>query len=280
LAQRSATFDLEVIVVDDGSSDETPDLLKRLPVRVVTLTGEGLPSARNAAIQAAGGDYITMIDDDDVWLPGALQSMVDALEQNPRYAAVHGRAQLTRMDLTPYGDPYPPWPLTSGFLLRELLEFFPQHATIMTRMDVVRREGGLDTSFAWADWDWVLRIAARHEILRIETTVLLFRQRDIAEEEGFKRRADWVVPTFRRHMPSLGGIQAIKLQRQLWRHRGWMTDTYMRFAHINWVNGERRRAAKATSYAFRTSFPHTCLSLLRSWPFRSARRPETRQQLT
>ncbi len=227
-------------------------------------------------MQAATGDYFACLDDDDVWLPGALESMVDALERNPRYGAVHGRAQLTHMDLTPFGEPYPYLPQTSGFLLREMLEYFPQHGMIMTRMDVVRREGGLDTSLGWADWDWVLRIAARHEILRIDTIVLLFRQRGTAEEEYYKRDSAWVVPIFRRHTPSVGGMAAIRSQRQLWRHRGWMAGTFLRFAHINWVNGERRRAARATAYAFSASFPHTCLLLVKSWPFRSARQPEAR----
>ncbi len=268
LAQRSDVFELEVIVVDDGSTDETPNLLKQFDVKVVRLNGVGLPSARNAAMDAATGDYFTVIDDDDVWMPGAFEAMVTALEANPRYGAVHGRAQLTYMDLTPYGDPYPPWPMTSGALLRDMLAYFPQHATILTRMDVIRKEGGLDVSLGWADWDWVLRIASRHEILRIETPVLLFRQREGAEEEKYKKNADWVVPTFRRHTPrSVGIVDAVKLRRTLWRHRGWMADTYLRFAQLNWRNGDRTRAARSAWYAFRSSMPHTVLRMLRNWPF-------------
>ncbi len=278
LAQRSEAFELEVIVVDDGSTDETPTLLQRYDVRVVRLTGVGLPAARNAAMAAATGDYFTVIDDDDVWMLGAFEAMVAALEASPRYAAVHGRAQLTHFDLTPFGDVYPPLPLTSGALLREMLAYFPQHAMIMTRMDIVRQEGGLDVSLGWADWDWVLRIAARHEILRIETPVLLFRQRDVAEEEKFKKNADWVIPTFRRHTPrSVGLVEAVKLRRTLWRHRGWMAVTYLRFAKLNWQNGDRGRAARSTWYAFLSSAPHTVLKLIREWPFPVSRGAKTQR---
>jgi len=78
--------DLEVIVVDDGSSDNTPQRVAEFDdarVRMISQPNGGLAAARNTGIRAARGRYIALLDGDDVWLPGYARRHVQALEEDP-----------------------------------------------------------------------------------------------------------------------------------------------------------------------------------------------------
>ena len=76
---------LEIILVNDGSTDRTADLCAEFArkderVRVLTQTNKGAAAARNAGIQASEGRYITFVDADDVLLPKAFEKTVQAME--------------------------------------------------------------------------------------------------------------------------------------------------------------------------------------------------------
>jgi O-antigen biosynthesis protein len=90
----SQTFrDLELIVVDEGSSDGTPDAVKRLcdeDARVRSVRNDvavGLPGARNCGIDVAEGELVSWCDDDDAWLPDAAQYLVDEFDRDPEVGA-------------------------------------------------------------------------------------------------------------------------------------------------------------------------------------------------
>ncbi len=90
LSQRRGQ--VEVIVVDDGSTDNTPDVVaERFGSEVQLLRHEerqGAGASRNAAIRVARGHLVSFLDDDDLWLPGKLDAEVAALEQFPEAKAV------------------------------------------------------------------------------------------------------------------------------------------------------------------------------------------------
>jgi glycosyltransferase involved in cell wall biosynthesis len=75
----------ELIVVDDGSTDETPQLLREYgdSIRVLRQENRGVSAARNAGIAAGRGELIAFLDSDDIWLPGKLACQVDFFRQNP-----------------------------------------------------------------------------------------------------------------------------------------------------------------------------------------------------
>ena len=84
LAQTYPAY--EVIVVDDGSSDRTRELVTErfgTRVRLVVQENQGPSAARNAGAAAARGDYLAVIDADDIWLPEKLSYQTKVLKQNP-----------------------------------------------------------------------------------------------------------------------------------------------------------------------------------------------------
>lgn len=81
---------LEVVVVDDGSTDDGVAALSGLPVRVVRQKNRGEAAARNAGVRLASAPYVTFLDADDVMVPGALASRLEFLEAHPEECAVAG----------------------------------------------------------------------------------------------------------------------------------------------------------------------------------------------
>jgi Glycosyltransferases involved in cell wall biogenesis len=95
LDQTYPADNYEIVVVDDGSSDETPDLLSDYRfehpemIRTIRLEGEGLPSACNAGIKAAEGEYIVRLDADDYFDENILTVEAKYLDENPDISLVY-----------------------------------------------------------------------------------------------------------------------------------------------------------------------------------------------
>lgn len=90
--------DYEVIVVDDGSTDATADLIAAYRPEVCSLrqVNRGLNSARNAAIERTRGRYIALLDSDDLWLPYTLELFVQLLERFPDSGFVYSNFYIFR----------------------------------------------------------------------------------------------------------------------------------------------------------------------------------------
>jgi glycosyltransferase involved in cell wall biosynthesis len=85
--------DFEVIVIDDGSTDNTPEVASRFPpaVRYYRQENQGLSAVRNKGIELARGEYIIFLDSDDVLLKDALEKSVLFLDQHPEAGFCHGQ---------------------------------------------------------------------------------------------------------------------------------------------------------------------------------------------
>jgi glycosyltransferase involved in cell wall biosynthesis len=73
----------EVIVIDDGSSDDTLKILRKYPVKIITQSNQGPAAARNTGILSAKGDWIAFLDSDDTWIQGKVKKIKETINQFP-----------------------------------------------------------------------------------------------------------------------------------------------------------------------------------------------------
>jgi hypothetical protein len=175
LAQTYPHF--ELIVVDDGSHDNTAEVAGRYPgVRVLRQENQGLPAARNAGLNASSGDFVTFLDADDRLKPRALEIGLQTLRAHPDCAFVSGQVELTGHD---------------GSLLRAaqhlivdrdhyrvLLQGNPilSPATVMYRRQAFDVVGGFDPKLAACeDYDLYLRLTRRFQAYTHDECVAEYR---------------------------------------------------------------------------------------------------------
>jgi glycosyltransferase involved in cell wall biosynthesis len=168
-AIRSATaadFVVEVIVVDDGSTDGTTRVAGEFThVRAVRQANRGLSAARNRGFAECTGEFVIFLDADDRLLPGGIDTAARALLSRPECVMAYGRCVMIGPDGDVWPTPEPP-SVRSGHhvaLLRTNLIWMPAMA-ILRREAVAEAAGfsaGVDGS---ADYDLYLRISRTHAI--------------------------------------------------------------------------------------------------------------------
>jgi glycosyltransferase involved in cell wall biosynthesis len=169
-------FDLEIIVVDDASSDATPQAMRGFPdIRYIRLDkNHGLSGARNVGIKASTGKYIAFLDDDDLWMSDKLSLLVPILESDPNvgvaYAQVIVRCR-NNIELIP--DLHGP----SGYLFRTLLmRDFIGILNILVRREAFDKAGYFDEQLStYEDIDWMLRLAFHVSFKFIAGPVAVYR---------------------------------------------------------------------------------------------------------
>ena len=153
----------EVIVVDDGSTDETPERLAAVSdPRLVVIrhdTSGGVARARNAGIEAARGRWVSFLDDDDLWAPDKLSAQLAAAAAVDATFAYVGGAGLDAGHRFLFGVA-PPDPATVRDQLLRWNVIWCGCSNVAARADVVRAVGGFDEQlFQLADWDLWIRLA-------------------------------------------------------------------------------------------------------------------------
>ncbi|HEY0366199.1 MAG TPA: glycosyltransferase [Pyrinomonadaceae bacterium] len=190
---QSAGSDLEVIVVDDCSSDDTPEVCAKLPgIRYVRLlTNGGLANARNVGIAESSCEFVAFLDDDDLRLPGSLDKQLHSLTtDDDRIAFCYGQALIgdARRQL-PTGEIYP-LRCPQGDIFWDLLEdnFIPMPSVLARKSSLVS-EGGFNTGLKLIeDWDMWLRLSEGSPVAAVAEPVAIHRKA-IAESEQMSSNA-------------------------------------------------------------------------------------------
>jgi glycosyltransferase involved in cell wall biosynthesis len=182
-ALRQTLDDFEIIVVDDGSSDDTADVVERFrseKIRYIRHDGNlGVSAAGNTGIKAAQGEFIAHLDSDDMWSPDLLARLVAVLQQYDEVAAafsdveVHRGTQISSIVgsmrafpklLASRGDGSDVFLFSSREMYLCLLEEVPIKPTaLLVRRRVLDEIGGYDEAWrSGEDWELYLRIAKRY----------------------------------------------------------------------------------------------------------------------
>jgi glycosyltransferase involved in cell wall biosynthesis len=175
--------DLELIVVDDGSTDGTGAVLAAVAdprLRCLRQEHRGVSAAMNHGLRAARGAYVGRLDSDDLWCPEMLATLVAVLDSRPEIGVAYGRGQA----MTAAGRPLPHTnglpPRFPGDDLRSLLyEDFTCNIATLARRSCFEHAGAYDESLpANEDWDMWLRIAARDRFAFVDRVLARFRWHD------------------------------------------------------------------------------------------------------
>ena len=170
---------LEIIVVDDGSTDDTVAQLAPLAasgrVRLISQPTAGTAHARNTGVAAATGTLIALLDHDDLWPPETLAGQVEALAARPDAVLAYGDMESFGME-RPYRWPGPTGPAGDvlGAFRRKNWIRSPGQAVI--RAAAIRAVGGFDAALAGADdWDLYLKLAGRGPFVYTGRLALRYR---------------------------------------------------------------------------------------------------------
>lgn len=170
--------DYEVIVVDDGSTDDSCEIaLQRSlasngKIRVVSISNSGVATARNSGIATANGQYFAFLDSDDAWLPNHLENAMTAFEHDPDLGFVH--ANIERIDIKgrALNVPIRDWArIEDAFEAIALRREHVACSTVVVSREAIKTVGEFDERFnrlGCEDRDLWLRIADRFRICYLD----------------------------------------------------------------------------------------------------------------
>jgi glycosyltransferase involved in cell wall biosynthesis len=193
--------DPEILVVDDGSTDETGAVAASYDgVCRVRQENRGLAGARNRGLQEARGTLIVFLDADDVLLPGGIAAGIRALERRPECAMAYGRCLMMGPDGAHW--PTPPLPVTRSdhhaAFLRSNLIWMP--AAAIFRRDALDKVKGFASGFdAAADYDLYLRITRDALVHDHGGIVAAYRQHASSMSGSASRMLRETLAVMRRH---------------------------------------------------------------------------------
>jgi glycosyltransferase involved in cell wall biosynthesis len=177
--------DLELIVVDDGSGDDTERVVRRYQdsdarVRYLRQEHRGISAAMNAGIRAAAGQLIARIDSDDRWLPDLLETEVSVLEARPAIGLVYSRGQWMDQDLNPLATTVGQPPHFPDDTLGSMLWGDATcNITVVARRECFDRAGFFDESLATSeDWDMWLRTAFHYDFVFVDRVLAHVRRHE------------------------------------------------------------------------------------------------------
>ena len=169
--------DYELIVVDDGSDDNTPAILKAYGKKITVLhqPNKGVSAARNRGIAAASGRLIAFLDSDDLWLPRKLSAQVKFFKDHPEAVINQTQEHWVRdgVRVNPKKKHYK----FSGMIFeRSLALCLVSPSAVMIKKSLLGTVGIFDEHLpACEDYDLWLRISCRYPVHLIETALIIKR---------------------------------------------------------------------------------------------------------
>ena len=252
---RAAGTNIEVIVVDDASTDETATVCKTLRgIKYVRAEhNQGVAGARNIGLLASSGEYVTFLDDDDQRLPNSLDEQVKLLEIDKHAGLVYGQAILGDQSGKPTNEIYPlacPQGDTFWDLLRQ--NFIPCGSAVFRRSSLNCVGLSDSTIPGLDDWDLWIRIAELYPVIALEKPVVIWRRSTPVSGQGSSQAADIVSEAVRQFrqwwikLPRAANAPS-QMRRVAWRYFSANMAAHLIWEAIRSLRlGEMRQATKNT----------------------------------
>ena len=223
--------DFEAIIVDDGSTDNSKEVAKRFlsdpRFHYIYQVNQGLSAARNTGIRNAKGEFIAIVDPDDMWFPTKLEEQIKFMEKHPSYGLVYSDAELY------IGGKHSSRTVRNGKLFYDgwcfeemLMDNGVVCPSVLIRKECFDTVGLFDDevlAMYSEDWDQWLRIARKYKIGSIQKPLLYYRvhERSMSKTD-FQRHFKNIIITLERHLPYLkrDEEQKLVLEHHLWRFAG------------------------------------------------------------
>jgi glycosyltransferase involved in cell wall biosynthesis len=260
--------DLEVVVVDDASSDDTPDRTAPYAGRIVyhrLSRNRGSAAAWNEAIRRSTGAFVALAAADDPWLPDRLERQLAVFGARPECGLVYGRmvsVDEARRPLRRRSGERPPLP--EGWVFREL--FMQENfisPTALVRREVIDRVGLLDEEFRVAqDYEWYLRIAAVCPVGCVDAVLVEYRKHAGSVTTGKRHRA---FPYQRKAIEKIRRLHPDLVDRRLYDARRLLQYRKEARYYLRHGDPERARACLREALALGLARPGTLWRYLGSY---------------
>jgi glycosyltransferase involved in cell wall biosynthesis len=260
--------DVEVIVVDDASHDDTATVCKTIPgiVYVRLEKNLGVAGARNAGIRASSAPFISFLDDDDLRYPGSIDRQLELLKadhsQNRNAVAsgagmVYAQAIPVNQQGHAAGAAYPPIESTRDLFWDLLGQNFIPCGSVVFRRSCLNEVGPLNNDIAGIDdWDLWIRIAERFSVIGMDGPVLQWRRSDPNSQQGTSAASSIVSKSVRQFRDDWSKLDRVKSASADLRKDAWKRFSTNMTAHLLWEAG---RALKLRNY--RQALKNICASL-------------------
>jgi len=261
--------DYEVLVIDDGSTDDTEAVMRRYgePVRYIRQPNSGVANTRNRGINESHGRYVAFLDADDTWRHDKLEAQFAALRRNPRYQTCYTAFTVVNSDLRPLCITRS---RRHGGALEDLLlrgNVVGSVCTVLCDRSLLIATGGFDPSLSQcADWDMWVRIARRTEFLYLDLPLATYRQHgaNMSRDAGLLERDSLRVLEKGFDMPCLGDSITKRRRAAFARNYMVLAGTYF---HAGCYGDFFRCAARAVAMDVRqfsrlAAFPRRALKRL------------------
>jgi len=196
---------LEIIIVNDGSTDNTADIATSFTdprVHLVSKTNGGMSSARNAGVDEAKGEFLAFLDADDYWMPDKLEKQIALLESNPNIGFC---STLTRVE-TPEGAFVNEWACpdikisTLHTIFTNCAAIAGSASSVLTRMNIHRAAGQFDeTLTGLEDTDMWIRYAAQNEYRCIPETLTVILKREGSVSRNFQNMRSSALAVYKKN---------------------------------------------------------------------------------
>ena len=209
----------EIIVVDDGSKDNTVDVVKSFGdrIRYIRQDNQGIATARNTGIHSATGDWIALLDHDDLWLPAKLEKQAKVVTENPDLICVYTTFAYLHVDGSLVEVP--------TFQAKNLWPALRYRTPILPSTAIVKRSaliavGGFQKQLSCIDdWNMWFRLVARYSansFREISERLTLYRWWENNESKNFMPMMEAVLKqTDDLFLSDLTGVRRFVWKRQI-----------------------------------------------------------------